>query len=156
MRVMRMTRTIAILTLCLLFATPAAAFLGFGNSPETVSAQDGLARVDTSRLSPGESKHYQYREDGATIRFFVVRDAQGTVRAALDACEVCWREGKGYKLDKGAMLCVNCGQKFALNRIGKIRGGCNPHPLAFSMDGATLTVTAQELMTGIKYVPENK
>lgn len=136
---------------------PAQAFGSFfGGSVETVKAADGKITLDTAKLGKGESQHYKYSEDKTSVKFFVVRDNQGAVRAALDACDVCWQEGKGYKLQDGAMLCVNCGQKFALNRIGEVRGGCNPHIIAFSLDGDKLTVTTQELLSGSKYFPDNK
>jgi uncharacterized membrane protein len=135
-------------------ASPAWAFWSLFDSVETVTAKDGLITLNTSTLSTGEAKHYQYKEGGAVIRFFIVKDAGGVVRAALDACEVCWRENKGYKQQNGAMLCVNCGQRFALNRIGQIRGGCNPHPIAFTTKGETFTVTSDELKIGLRYFPE--
>ena len=140
----------------LLSASQAQAFLGlFGDSMENVAAKDGLVTVNTSFLKSGQSKHYQYKEGDRTIRFFLIQDNQGIIRAALDACEACWHADKGYRLQGNTMLCVNCGMKFALNRIGFVRGGCNPHPIAFSMDGESFTVTTQELLAGSHYFPEN-
>jgi uncharacterized membrane protein len=87
----------------------------------------------------------------------VVRDGKGTVRAALDACEVCWREGKGYVLKNGAMLCVNCGRSFPMNRIGLVAGGCNPHPVRFKVENDSVHIAAQELLReGTRYFPENR
>ena len=145
------------LVACILFgASLAQAFLGlFGDSIENVRAKDGMVTVNTSFLKPGQSKHYQYKEGNTTIRFFLIQDNQGIIRAALDACEECWRADKGYKLQGNIMFCVNCGMKFALNRIGSVRGGCNPHPFAFRMDGKSFTVTTQELLAGSHYFPEN-
>jgi uncharacterized membrane protein len=139
----------------LMAAAPAWAFLGFGSSEQKAVAKDGLVTLDTAKLSAGEVAYYRYREDATQIRFFVLKDHQGTVRAALNACDVCWKEGKGYVLRDGNMLCVNCGMKFALNRIGLVKGGCNPHPIAFSLDGATLTVAVDELLSGARFFPEN-
>ncbi len=142
----------------LFFSTPQAqAFTGlFGGSMETATSKDGAIALDTAALGKGQSKHYTYTEGKTTIRFFLVRDNQGVLRAALDACEQCWREDKGYKLQDGAMLCVNCGMKFALNRIGLVRGGCNPHPIAFTLTNDTFSVTTQELLAGAHYFPRNK
>ncbi len=151
-------RTLTLLSIAFLlaFAVPAQAFLGLFGSTETVAAKDGLVTLDVSKLANGDARHYLFREGKTQIRFFVARDAQGVVRAALDACEVCWKENKGYKLESGAMLCVNCGRKFALNRIGEARGGCNPHPIAFTCTDGTFSVAASELLAGAKFYPENK
>lgn len=135
---------------------PAGAFMGFFSGIQEVGAENGRVTLDTTDLAAGQARHYRYKEGGSVIRFFVVRDTQGVVRAALDACEVCWRENKGYKLQGRTMLCINCGQSFALNRIGEVSGGCNPHPIAFTLDGQALTVTTAELMTGTKYIPGNR
>lgn len=149
------TKLLILATLLLLSVSPAQAFLGlFGDS--TVTAKNGIITLDASGLSKGESKHYTYKEDKITIRFFLVRDNKEVLRAALDACEQCWREDKGYKLQDGAMLCVNCGMKFALPRIGLVRGGCNPHPIAFTLEGDNFSVTTAELLAGAHYFPGNK
>jgi len=52
--------------------------------------------------------------------------------------------------------CVNCGRKFALAQVGLVRGGCNPHPLAFQLDGENVAVDSRELLAGSHYFPENK
>jgi len=136
-----------------LAATPARAFLGFGNAEQKVSAKDGLITLDTAKLAAGQARHYQYKEGNTLIRFFVLKDSQGTVRAALNACDVCWKAGKGYALQGGSMVCVECNMKFPLSRIGLVKGGCNPHPIAFKMDGATFTVTTDELLSGARFFP---
>ncbi len=137
-------------------ALPAQAFLGIFSSVQKVEAVDGIIALDASKLDTGESRHYSFSQGKTTIRFFLVRDEQGLVRAALDACEVCRDEGKGYKSGNGAMICVNCGQRFALNRIGRVRGGCNPHPMAFTVTDDVFTVTADELLKNAAYFPENR
>ena len=146
----------SIFLVAMLGATPALAFGNFfGGGPETVSPADGLVSLDASSLKKGESQHYRLKENGKTIRFFVVRDNQGTLRVALDACDVCWREDKGYINKDGAMVCVNCGQKFAYNRIGLVQGGCNPHPVAFTTAENTVSIQAKALLDGAGYFPGN-
>ncbi|MDR1242283.1 MAG: DUF2318 domain-containing protein [Deltaproteobacteria bacterium] len=138
-------------------AAPAQGFFDFfGPSAESATAEDGLITLDVAGLKRGDARHYRFRDGGAEVRFFVVRDAQGTVRVALDACEVCHDAGKGYRLERGAMLCLNCGRVFALSRIGVIVGGCNPHPLKFASDKESVILTAAELLAGAKYFPENR
>jgi uncharacterized membrane protein len=137
-------------------AAPARAFFDFfGPSVESVTAQGGLITLDVAGLKRGDARHYHFQDGGAKVRFFVARDQQGAIRAALDACEVCHEAGKGYRLERGFMLCLNCGRNFALSRIGVIVGGCNPHPLKFAWDNESVTLAAEELRAGAKYFPEN-
>lgn len=137
-------------------AVPAAGFWGLFGGGENVEAREGMVEIAADDLAAGEARHYQFRDGKTLIRFFVVRDKQGTLRAALDACEVCWREDKGYKLHNGGMLCVNCGQVFALNRIGLVRGGCNPHPVVFAVEANKVRIAASELVAGAGYFPANR
>jgi len=140
----------------ILFASQALAFFGFfGDSMEEVKAKDGQIVINVSDLPKSSSRHYRYRADGKVIKFFVVRDGQGIVRAALDACEACWRAGKGYKFTDGVMVCVHCGQKFPLARIGLASGGCNPHPFPHRTEGDTVMIAARELLLEAKFFPEN-
>ncbi len=144
--------------LLLVGAAPAYAFLGglFGGSVEQVTARDGQIVLDMKSLEKGASRHYSYQEGDAKIRFFLVRDREGTLRAAFDACEVCRKEGKGYQFENGVMVCVNCGRTFALDRIGVAGGGCNPHPLAVTIEGDTVHVAVKDLLDGAGYFPENE
>jgi uncharacterized membrane protein len=129
---------------------------GGGSGDERVTAVDGLVMVDTARLAPGTVRHFTFREGDTAIRFFVLRDNQGEIRAALNACEVCWQHGKGYVLRGGQMVCVQCNMRFALNRIGQLRGGCNPHPIEFTIQGSWLVVTSAELLNGARFFPGNR
>ena len=89
--------------------------------------------------------------DGVTVTYFLVKAPDGTVRSALNACDVCFPEKKGYKQDGEFMVCVNCGQKFHLSRIGMVKGGCNPHPVANTIEGDQVLISKDELAQGVKY-----
>jgi uncharacterized membrane protein len=139
-----------------LFPSQAQAFFGFfGASMEEVTAQDGRIVINVSDLPQSSARHYRYRESGLVIKFFVVRDGQGIIRVALDACEACWKAGQGYKFKDGVMVCVNCGQKFPLGRIGLASGGCNPHPFPYKMENDSVIISARELLLEAKYFPVN-
>jgi uncharacterized membrane protein len=135
---------------------PARAFFGLFDSHDKVDIREGNVTLDASDLAPGQAHFYRIEKDGVTIRFFLVRDGQDALHAALDACDVCWREGKGYKLERGVMVCVNCGLKFPLSQIGRRRGGCNPHPVSFVAENTTVSLNAPELLSGARFFPSNR
>jgi len=100
----------------------------------------------------GKARHFEYMiSPNERIRFFIVKSADGNVRAALDACEVCYRAKKGYVQQGNDMVCINCGLKFKTDKINEIRGGCNPVSLRRSIQGANLVISQQDLMSGLKY-----
>ena len=149
--------SLTILLAAVIFASPAEASFWnvFGRAMEDVAARDGNIIIDISTLSKMSSRHYRYQEGGQVIKFFVVRDGQGVVRAALDACRVCWKAGRGYTLADGAMTCRQCGQIFPLNRIGLATGGCDPLSFRFKTENDALIISTQELLRGMNYFPEN-
>ena len=137
------------LTLVLLPAASWALF-GFGG-PEEVKATGGEVRIPAGDLKDGKARFYKFQDAGKEIAFFAVQGKDGKVRTAFNACDVCWPAKKGYVQDGEYMICVNCGQRFHVSRIMEVKGGCNPGPLARTMDGDTMVIKTADLATGARY-----
>ena len=73
------------------------------------------------------------------------------VRAAFDACDVCWRSKKGYIQAGNFMQCVNCGLKFRTDKINVVKGGCNPAALARTIAGNKVVINVQDVMNGLSF-----
>ncbi|MEJ2427569.1 MAG: DUF2318 domain-containing protein [Deltaproteobacteria bacterium] len=103
-------------------------------------------------FADGNAQYFQYPiGNGVTVRFFILRSSDGIVRAAYDACDVCWREGKGYYQDGDFMVCRNCGQRFASVKVNEIKGGCNPAPLKRTIVGDKLVIKIADIVQGSQY-----
>ena len=103
-------------------------------------------------FSDGQAKHFRYPVgNGITVSFFILRSSDGVIRAAYDACDVCWREGKGYYQDGDFMVCRNCGQRFASVKVNEINGGCNPAPLDRMVVGDKLVIKVADIVKGSQY-----
>ena len=103
-------------------------------------------------FNDGKAKHYVYKHsESEWVRFFVVKSDDGKVRAAFDACDVCWRSKKGYVQTANFMQCVNCGLKFRTDKINEVKGGCNPAPLARKVAGDKLVINVQDVMSGLRF-----
>jgi uncharacterized membrane protein len=77
-----------------------------------------------------KAKFYSYVVDGKTIEIFAVKASDGTIRTALNTCQICYSSGRGYYKQEGIVfVCQNCGNRFSLDQIEKIKGGCNPIPI---------------------------
>lgn len=106
-----------------------------------LTPENGVLKIDLATVSDGEAHFFSVKaDDGTLARFFVLMSKDGVVRAAMDACDVCYRSGKGYYREGDFMVCRNCGQKFASNRINEVKGGCNPAPLARQIEGKYLVI----------------
>jgi uncharacterized membrane protein len=116
-----------------------------------LKAQNGVVTIDESDVSDTEAHYYSTVVDGKEIKFFLVRADDGIVRAAFDACDVCYPEKKGYRQEGNVMVCNNCGQKFDTSRINEVKGGCNPSPLHRVSDGKQIVIKVDDIRTGAMY-----
>jgi hypothetical protein len=125
-----------------------AATLGHDPYPLIV-AESGAVRLPIATLDDGLAHFYTMMVQGRPVEFFVIKDKTGTVRAALNACDVCYPAKKGYHQEGDEMVCNNCGRRFPINQIGLVHGGCNPSPLNPAVDGSTVIIQESELAAGL-------
>ncbi len=130
-----------------------------GNSAVTTAEATQSATVSDSTqvaypvalFDDGVARHYEYTADGMTIRYFLLKSSDGIIRAAFDACDVCWPAGKGYYQEGDQMVCRNCGRRFSSNKINEVKGGCNPAPLNRRVEGDQVVITTADIMDGKTY-----
>jgi uncharacterized membrane protein len=122
-----------------------------------IAPTNGKLEIPIAGLSDGKAHHFQVKsDDGTMVTFFVLKSADGVLRAAIDACDVCYRSGLGYYQEGDNMICKNCGQKFASNKINEIKGGCNPAPLNRSLDGDKLVIQMKDINMNSWYMKYRK
>lgn len=107
-----------------------------------------VVRHPLSLFEDGKAHHFEHKSDGLTIRYFVLKSSDGIVRAAFDACDVCWPAGKGYVQSGDEMVCRNCGRRFASVLINEVKGGCNPAPLNRTIQGDLLVINVRDILSG--------
>ncbi len=109
-------------------------------------------RLPAASFADGRARFFRYvNATGREIRFFVLRGSDGAVRAAFDACDVCYRERKGYHQSGDDMICNNCGRAFRSVNINVITGGCNPGPLQRTLVADQIVITPAALESGASY-----
>ena len=100
----------------------------------------------------GDARFYSYPAgDGVTIKYFVLKSSDGVIRAAFDACNVCFQAGKGYTQKGDFMVCNNCGRRFASIRVNEVTGGCNPVSLTREIKGDKIILKVNDILEGKKY-----
>jgi uncharacterized membrane protein len=117
-----------------------------------IKPESGMVTIPLGKVANGKA-HFFYLPDGRkNIVFFVVKANDGSYRAAFDSCDVCFKEKKGYVQQGDYMVCKNCNQRFATNRIGPHAvGGCNPSYLASSIEGTNIVIRTADLQAGARY-----
>ena len=119
---------ILVVLFCLIFLIVAIFTKGFGLFKSSQTNSDDFVKIPLSEVTR-KAKWYEYDLGGAKIRFFVVKSKDGSIKTAFDACDVCYRYGKGYRQEGDYMVCNNCGNRYPIAGLGtenKNPGGCWP------------------------------
>lgn len=73
---------------------------------------------------------YPYKAGDTYMELLAVKATDGSIRTALNTCQVCFDSGRGYYKQQGnKLVCQNCGNVFGVDDIEIIKGGCNPVPV---------------------------
>jgi len=99
--------------------------------------------INKSEIS-NKVKFYPYESNGIKMEVLALKANDGTIRTALNTCQVCYSSGKGYYVQEGnELVCQNCGNRFSADMVGKAKGGCNPVPISDTSkadDGTKITI----------------
>lgn len=119
---------------------------------EKVKPVNGVVTIPVAKVSDGNAHFYRISDGGKDLGFFIVKGSDGQLHTAFDACDVCFKEKKGYEQAGDQMKCKNCNQKFAINRIGAASGGgCNPSHLPARVDAKYVTISVTDLKAGGRF-----
>jgi uncharacterized membrane protein len=121
-----------------------------GKAAGVVETTDAV-RIPLKAIDSGKALFLSMESEGRQVHYFALKSRDGAYRAALDACDVCFKSNRGYRQEGDLMVCNNCGQTFPSNRIGEIKGGCNPHPLARGIEGRYLVIGKAGIVAGKDY-----
>ena len=109
-----------------------------------------------SQFLPGQAQFFKTTDGRITIKYFILRRPDGQIRAAFDACEVCWPAGFGYQQEGDDLICNKCGRHFSIKEIGNVQGGCNPVKLKIRIEAQKVIILRQDLLDGRKYFDFSK
>lgn len=77
-----------------------------------------------------KAKFYPYKSGKIYMEVIAVKASDGTIRTALNTCQVCYDSGRGfYTQQRNELICNNCGNRFKIDQIEKTKFGCNPIPI---------------------------
>ena len=141
----------------ILIAVAAALYMNMGGSSRTAiasapsSSSSTLVSFPASQFDDGKARHFEHVDGKFTIRYFILKSSDGIIRAAFDACDVCWPAGKGYFQEGDYMVCRNCGRRFQSVLVNEVKGGCNPAPLNRNMENGKVIIQIKDILDGKPY-----
>ncbi|CRZ34031.1 putative membrane protein DUF2318 [Herbinix hemicellulosilytica] len=98
-------------------------------------------------------KFYPYKSGKTNMEVMAVRASDGTIRTAFNTCQICYDSGRGYYKQEGdKLVCQNCGNRFSLDQLEKLKGGCNPVPITkeYKTEDDEVIVISQAFMDANK------
>lgn len=129
----------------------------FKKSPAEAAKAAGVVetadqvKIPLKTLDSGKALFLETDSEGSKLYYFALKSSDGAYRAALDVCDVCFWMNRGYRQKGDLMVCNYCSQTFPSNRIGEIKGGCNPHPLAHRIDGGQMVIRKADILAAKDY-----
>ena len=124
---------------------------GGAEAASATTAAGGDVKIALADVKDGKAHFYSYDAGGVQVKYFVLKSSDGVVRAAFDACDVCFPNKKGYHQEGDQMVCNNCGRRFDSTKINVLEGGCNPSPLDRTEKGKQLVIATSDLQAGVQY-----
>ncbi len=77
-----------------------------------------------------KASFFPYEDASNYMEIIAIKASDGSIRTALNTCQVCYDSGRGYYEQVGeTLVCQNCGNIFGVDDIEIIKGGCNPIPI---------------------------
>jgi len=106
-----------------------------GEKGEKVLLENGEVKLPALIFNDNQARFYNVlMSSGKTIYFFVLKDQNGTYRAAANACQVCFKTYKGFRQEGNEIVCNNCGNRYPIEKIATEKGGCNPGPISPNLE----------------------
>ena len=119
------------------------------SEPETYTVEENRILVPMDTVSDGHLHRFEFRtKNDVNVRWIIVKKpGSASFGVGLDACEVCGNAG--YYENNGRVICKRCDVVMNINTIG-FKGGCNPIPLSYEVDGGNLVFAIEDLEAGEK------
>jgi uncharacterized membrane protein len=102
-----------------------------------------LITIPLEQIQDGHLHRFAHITDTTEIRFIIIRKSEAAYGVGLDACDICGPTG--YYERKNQIICRLCDVVMNISTIG-FYGGCNPVPLAYSLDQGRLIIQLPDLL----------
>ena len=147
-----------LMILVVIVAIVAVAWWAFGGGDDSgyeptsglIINEQGEVEILATEITK-DATYYNIDANGVQVRFFYLRADDGKVRVAMDACDVCYENKKGYRQDGNDMVCNNCGNRYPISGLGtenKNPGGCWPGYLPSAVEGDNLVIEKSDIASG--------
>jgi uncharacterized membrane protein len=110
---------------------------------EDMTIRGGEIIIPVEQVGDGHLHRFAYQTKAdVEVRFIIVKKNEAAFGIGLDACDICG--ATGYYERNDDIVCKLCDVVMNRQTIG-FKGGCNPVPLSYEMDGDNIVIQAESL-----------
>ncbi|MDR1134697.1 MAG: Fe-S-containing protein [Clostridiales Family XIII bacterium] len=110
---------------------------------EPMTIIGNMIEIPVENINDGHLHRFAYTgSENVEVRFIVIKKNESSWGVGLDACDICGATGYYERDDE--VICKLCDVVMNKATIG-FKGGCNPVPLAFTIDGGKMLVNTADL-----------
>lgn len=147
------TLFVAIVTITLLSGNKVEDITNVQKANESTSVQLAEDMKIVKSEVTEKATFYPYQAGDTYMEVIAIKASDGTVRTALNTCQVCTGSGRAYyEQDGDVLVCQNCGNRFTVDQVEVEKGGCNPVPI---FDGDTVE-DDQYITISSSFLSDNK
>jgi uncharacterized membrane protein len=113
---------------------------------------NGDVRLAIADLAPGQVRFYRFLNPGnQEVHFFVARDRAGILQVAFDAAENDFKRHLGFRQEGDWIVNNKCETALRLEEVNAGTSGCRPAPLRHRVDGDSLVLREDDVLTGWRF-----
>lgn len=123
-----------------------------GDAVKIENVDNKLVGIPLSSVNE-TAKFFNYNISGAEVQIFAVKDGNGTVHMAMNACPKCYKKHAGFQQQGDIMMEMCCKMPYPIDKINLATcalnvSGCHPTYLKFVVNGSKVTFAKSDLAAG--------
>jgi uncharacterized membrane protein len=102
------------------------------------------------KINDGKVHFFTYKKSGKHINFLIRTDIRGNLVSHFDACYVCYKHRKGYRVEETDLVCNECDMRFGISEETWQDTNCSPIVFRNKLESNSLVIETSVLEKGAK------
>ncbi len=115
---------------------------------------NGAFVFPVSAFADGKAKHFEYKvSPSQSVRFFIVKSTDGRDPGCSGCVRKVFSRSEGIRSARKRHDLHQLRTEIQNDKVNEVTGGCNPHPLARTIQDDKLIISQQEVASGVRFFP---
>jgi uncharacterized membrane protein len=117
---------------------------------EIVKSSGNKIILPLEKVNDGKAHFFTYKKSGKRINFFIRTDGNGNLISHFDACYLCNKHKKGYRVEETDLVCNECEMRFGLADETWKDTNCSPIVFRNQQENNNIIIETSVLERGAK------